>query len=220
MSNDLANAIEALTETTQADLLRRARELLDPVTAANVGELIDHDAHALACLSRNLQDAINKTTALFDRFIEEVAEKAEKELSPQRRDLRFIDERYGRALLAWAKANEPRAKDPEGGRSIVTLFSKLILRKDKDKVEVVDKDAFLAWARSHPTLVRCSLELKGVKPTDVDELAQSIVALGFTCTIEPKQEPAMRELTAHVKDTGEIPPGVELIRGEDQLTIE
>lgn len=109
--------------------------------------------------------------------------------------------RWERLLVAWHRRQ--LEDDPKAPKTVKLPSGQVKSRAGRDRVEVVDEAAFLAWAAEHaPELVRVSrsADRAAVKRRLGDDLVAADEAI--------------------VTDAGEVVPGVAHVEGDRTFTVE
>ena len=81
-----------------------------------------------------------------------------------------------------------------GVRSWKGLYGAVRINKGRQRIEIEDEDEFMAWAAAQP-----------------EDVAQRI--------IKTTRRPAKGEISKLIKASGEIPPGTDVVIGEERLTV-
>uniref|UniRef100_A0A6M3Y2R8 Putative host-nuclease inhibitor protein n=1 Tax=viral metagenome TaxID=1070528 RepID=A0A6M3Y2R8_9ZZZZ len=77
-----------------------------------------------------------------------------------------------------------------GKKSLKLIAGTIKRTKGRERIDVLDQDTFIKWA------------------------AQNGAGL-----LRTKVEPDKKAIAGHIQETGEIPPGVDLVRGEDTFSV-
>ncbi len=92
---------------------------------------------------------------------------------------------------AWHEASLKMFYQYKGEKRLVMANATLSSQKGRERIEVADMDALESWA----------------------------VTEGYESLLNRKVDPDKAAIMAHVKNTGEEPPGVSLERGEDSFKV-
>jgi phage host-nuclease inhibitor protein Gam len=134
-------------------------------------------------------DQLLMAITVLERKLDEVNELSDKEFALIKEFQTGESEKLNKKI-SWLKWNLEQFILSTDDKTINLPHGQLKIRLGRDKIEVADMDKFLKTAAER----------------------------GFLRTIPESYEPDLRAIVEHVRRTGEIPPGVELIPAQTKFS--
>lgn len=212
-----------MSETISSDLAT----LLAPIERAIDRGLALEDAIPGAPVFPPPDDIAEDDASALVRHVSEITAHADQieaaataYVENQRKRVSRILDWWGKALLWFAQAKIGK-KSP---RRLVLPLGTLALRKEPDRLvaieDAVNEKAFRIFdARADHAWSRVQAKFESLTHAELDQLMNALPET-LMAKLHYEIEPKKAELTAHWKQTGEIPAGFVIVPGEDRLKLD
>ena len=147
------------------------------------------------------------------RYRDQVKAWADAEIRRAEREEQHLLQHYGGQLEAWLR----RALEERGGRrrSINLPAGMIGFRAEPARLVVNDQEALLEWCRSHlPDAVQVRIEVIGQDAIRMETWAKGHCADARQCVAIGKAV-----VNGYFADSGEVPPGTDVIPRQNILTV-
>lgn len=171
----------------------------------------EHSIQAARTLDERSVNRIIRRIMSLRGYVRYVEQWATSEIRRSKRQEERLMQWFRPQLEAWARARLGNGRR----RSIRLPAGTLGLRRTPARPVVVDQAEAMAWCREHlPEALRLQLVADGPSALQLREMLEQLES-GFA----HEEEIRKQVLTAHVKTTGECPPGVSMGGGHETFYI-
>lgn len=145
------------------------------------------------------------------RYIEHVEQWAASEIRRTQRQEERLMQWFRPGLQAWARERLGNGRR----RSIALPGGSLGFRRQPVRPVVVNEVEAMAWCRAHlPAALRVQVAAEGDDALQLRQLLE-----GVECGVEVSEQVRIQVLAAHVKSSGQHPPGVSMGGGDERFFV-